>query len=81
MNGDSHSTLEFLVARLPRMRFTVRRLMAAAAVVALVLALVRGVRALNELEAGLLCGVCYFVVPPTLVIMFLRRFDPDRRRQ
>ena len=60
--------------RLPLARLTLRRLMAAVAVIALVMS----VRTLNEFEASLLFALCYFAVPPTLVIMILRRFDPAR---
>jgi hypothetical protein len=62
--------------RFPRVRCTTRRLMAVSAVVAGVMS----VGGLNEFEASLFFAVCYFVVPPTLVIMILRGFDPARHR-
>lgn len=61
----------------PRVRFTTRRLMAASAAVAGVM----GVGGLNEFEASLLSAMCSFVVPPILVVMILRGFDPTPPRR
>ena len=60
--------------RWPRVQFTIRRLMAVSAVVGGGMVVGR----LNEFEASLFFAVCYFVVPPTLVVMILRSFDPAR---
>jgi hypothetical protein len=51
--------------------------MAASAVVAVGMVLLR----LNEFEATLVLAVCYFVVPPILVIKILRRCDPAWRHR
>ena len=32
---------------------------------------------MNEFEASLFFLVCYLVVPPTLVVMILRSFNPN----
>ena len=63
--------------RLSRARFTIRWLMAVVAIVALVMVVGR----LNEFEASLLFSACYFVVPPTLTIVILRTFEPNRSRR
>jgi hypothetical protein len=82
VTGDLESRLasgapEAWTMQIPRGRFTTRRLMAASAVVAGVMAVGR----LNEFEASLFFAMCYFVVPPILVIMILRGFDPARPRR
>ena len=65
-----------LVLVVPTKRLTIRRLMAVSAVVGGIIVVGR----MNEFEASLFFAVCYFVVPPTLVVMILRSFDPARPR-
>ena len=60
--------------RLPRVRFTIRRMMVIVAIAAMLLR----VGSVSDFSANLLFAVCFFVLPPVLAVKFLRLFEPGQ---